>query len=368
MKRTRIVIGLTGNIATGKSTVMRMLAERGALTVDADGLVHRLLDQDAAVQRQVVDRFGPEYQRPNGSIDRGKLGERVFPDPKGLRDLEQILHPRVGERLNEIMAQADEAVIAIEAIKLLESGLAGLCDSIWVTHCREDQQIERLMETRGLARHEALVRVLNQPPQAEKLARADVVIDTTGSLEVTEEQVELAWQALGGETKGEREGPTVKIRRAGPRDVGALASLFSRTGEAPQGNRAEILDSFSEQGYMLAEVGGEVCAAVGWNTEDFIARIRQVTVWRTGDWQTVLQRLVEGVCEAATELMCEVALLFYPAGTPAEVERLYRASHFEPATLETLIPAWRRAAEQSMPAGSRVMVRKLREKRVMRPI
>jgi dephospho-CoA kinase len=369
MTANKTVIGLTGNIATGKSTVMRILADRGALTIDADKLVHDLLDNDSAVQRRVVARFGPEYEQPDGTIDRAKLGERVFPDPEALRDLEQIIHPRVGERLNEIIAKAEANVVVIEAIKLLEAGLDGRCDAVWVTHCREDQQIERLMKTRGMARYEALVRVLNQPPQAEKLARADVVIDTSGSPERTAEQVERAWRLCKGTKAGPPAHPGIRIRRANPRDVAALVSLINQMGDGPPVTRVQILESFGEQGYMLAEMEGELRAAIGWNAEDLIARIREAWVLKTGEWEPLLEQLVEAVCEAAAELMCEVALLFYRPDTPAKIVALYRARMFEPVAIDTLIPAWRRAAEQSMPAqAGEVMVRKLREKRVMRPI
>jgi dephospho-CoA kinase len=370
MKANKTLIGLTGNIATGKSTVARMLGELGALTIDADKLVHELLDEDPAVQRLVVNRFGPQFQRPDGSIDRAGLGELVFPDPDALHDLEAIIHPRVGERLSEIIARAEAEVVVIEAIKLLEAGLGERCDSIWVTTCREDQQIERLMATRKMSQHEALVRVLNQPPQQEKLARADVVIDTSGSMELTAEQVRKGWQAAQQPVGRAPSHPAVGIRRANPRDVSGLVSLINRTkGHGSSVGRAQILESFGEQGYMVAEVEGELRAAIGWSTEDFIARIRQIFVLRTGEWETLLRMLVEAVCQAAAELMCEVALLFYPPGTRADIERLYRASHFEPAAPETLIPAWRRAAEQSMPApGGLIMVRKLREKRVMHPL
>jgi len=367
MRRSKTIIGLTGNIATGKSTVMRMLADLGAHTIDADRLVHRLLDEDPAVRRQVVDRFGPHFQRPDGSIDRSRLGERVFPDADALADLERILHPRVGERLNELIARTDAQVIVIEAIKLLEAGLDERCDAVWVTHCREDQQIDRLMEARGLTRHEALVRVLNQPPQQIKLARADEVIDTSGSMEETAEQVRQAWQRWWQPAMDKVADPTIRIRRAHLRDVGALVSLISRAGTPV--DRAQIVASFGEQGYMVAEVQGELRAAIGWSTEDFVARIRQVFVVRTGAWESVLRMLLEAVCQAAAELMSEVALLFCRPDTPEEMARLYRAGQFEPVALDTLIPAWRRAAEQSMPtAGDRIMVRKLCEKRVMRPI
>ncbi len=191
-----IDIGLTGNIATGKSTVMAMLAQRGALTIDADQVVHHLLDNDEAVQSLVIARFGPQLGSSEGGIDRGKLAAIVFQDPAGMKDLERILHPRVGSEVNNLIRSSLGSVVVIEAIKLLESDLRQRCQSIWVTTCREEQQIRRLMTGRGMIRDDALARIRSQSPQAEKLAHADTIIDTSGSLEQTEVQVERAWREL----------------------------------------------------------------------------------------------------------------------------------------------------------------------------
>jgi dephospho-CoA kinase len=191
-----IVIGLTGNIATGKSTVMAMLARRGALAIDADRVVHRLLDTDEAMQSQVIARFGPELGSNNGGIDRDQLAAIVFQDPAEMQRLEAILHPWVGTRVNEMILGSNSPVVVIEAIKLLESDLRQRCQSIWVTTCREEQQIQRLVSGRGMTRDSALARIRSQSPQEEKLANADTIIDTSGSLEQTEEQVERAWREL----------------------------------------------------------------------------------------------------------------------------------------------------------------------------
>lgn len=191
-----IVVGLTGNIATGKSTVMAMLGQRGAFTIDADELVHGLLDADTAVQSQIAARFGPEIWSREGKIDRGKLGAIAFQDPAAMRDLEAILHPCVGARVEELIRNSTSPVVVVEAIKLLESDLRRLCRAIWVTTCSEEQQVSRLVQGRGLELDGALARIRSQPPQADKIAQADRVIDTSGSLGQTEEQVEQAWRGL----------------------------------------------------------------------------------------------------------------------------------------------------------------------------
>ncbi len=173
---------------------MEMLARRGALAVDADHLVHQLLETDPTVRAEVVARFGTKVCTAEEHIDRTRLGSVVFSDPEALRDLEAILHPRVSAMVSELIGSSDAAVAVIEAIKLLESELRSLCSTIWVTTCSEEQQVLRLTEERGLSHREAVSRVRGQLPQAEKLAQADVVIDTSGRLDETEEQVELAWQ------------------------------------------------------------------------------------------------------------------------------------------------------------------------------
>ena len=190
------VIGLTGNIATGKSTVMTMLSHRGVFTIDADVIVHRLLDADELVQSLVIARFGPEIGSTERRVDRAKLAAIVFQDPTEMKDLEAILHPRVGRMVDDLIRNSPSSVAAIEAIKLLESDLWQRCQAIWVTTCREQQQVERLVANRGMTRVNALARIRSQSPQAEKLSRADAIIDTSGTLEQTELQVERAWRNL----------------------------------------------------------------------------------------------------------------------------------------------------------------------------
>lgn len=192
----RIRIGLTGNIATGKSAVGRMLAELGAEVIDADQLTHSVLAPDGAAYADVVAAFGVDILTPDGTIDRGKLGDIVFSDAEALAQLERLVHPPVIAEVERRIAASVAPVVVVEAIKLLESGVADDYDAIWVTTCPETAQVKRLMKSRRLSRAEALRRIHAQPPQAEKLARADVVINTNGALDATRAQVIAAWKAI----------------------------------------------------------------------------------------------------------------------------------------------------------------------------
>lgn len=192
----RLLIGLTGNIATGKSTVARMLRELGAVVIDADQVAREVVRSGQPTLEEIVRAFGPGLLLPNGELDRPKMARLVFGDPDRLKQLEAIVHPAVREAMwRTIRAQPDDAVVVIEVIKLFESGWARECDQVWVTHCPPEVQMARLVSERGLSPAEARARVEAQNPQADKLARADVVIDTSGSLEETRRQVEAAWMA-----------------------------------------------------------------------------------------------------------------------------------------------------------------------------
>jgi dephospho-CoA kinase len=217
------VIGLTGNIACGKSTVLDMLRERGAQVLDADRVTHELQAPGQPVYHAIGAEFGSGIlSAPAGPIDRHALGTIVFADPAALRRLEQIVHPAVRERImswldsmgdggqaqrrgelrmgdgkNQLPSPLTPSPVAvIDAIKLLEGGWKQICDAIWVVTCPPEQQLARLLSARGMREDEARARIAAQPPQADKVAQADVVIDNSGSLEATRRQVEAAWQAM----------------------------------------------------------------------------------------------------------------------------------------------------------------------------
>jgi dephospho-CoA kinase len=190
------LIGLTGNIATGKSTVGRMLTELGATVIDADKAAHRTMRPGSKVFDRTVEAFGPTIIGDDGRIQRASLGNLVFSDPAALQRLEEIVHPATQLVVQRSVAEADTDVIVIEAIKLIEAGWHRNCHALWVTTCPAEIQVERLVTMRLLDREQACQRVAAQPPQALKIEVADVVIDTSGELAETRRQVEAAWQAI----------------------------------------------------------------------------------------------------------------------------------------------------------------------------
>jgi dephospho-CoA kinase len=190
------LIGVTGNIACGKSTVVGFLGELGAELIDADAVYHALIAPQWPLWHALQDRFGDSIVAPDGTIDRRALGGIVFADPAALADLDRITHPVVVEAIRERVAGAQRPVIAVDAVKLIESGMAALCDAVWLVTCEREQQIARLSERSALPRVDAERRVAAQPPVAEKLALVDTVIDNSGTLRGTREQVAAAWNAL----------------------------------------------------------------------------------------------------------------------------------------------------------------------------
>ena len=192
----KYLIGLTGNIATGKSTVAKMLQELGATVIDADALVHELQRKGTATFDAIVAAFGPGILDRAGEIDRKALGSIVFADPAQLRVLEGILHPAVLIESMQRISEAPTPVVVYEAIKLIEAGRAEMCDALWVVTARYEVQLERLMRDRKMSEAEARQRIDAQPPQSEKIRRATVVIDNSGTLPETRQQVEAAFRAI----------------------------------------------------------------------------------------------------------------------------------------------------------------------------
>jgi dephospho-CoA kinase len=195
----RFIIGLTGNIATGKSTVLHYLRGKGAYVIDADRLAHQAMQPGGPAYAPVVEAFGADVVRADGTIDRPALGRLVFSDPQALRTLEGIVHPAVFELAKEELAQTDAKLVVVEAIKLLESQrLVTLCEEIWVVTADPQVQLQRLVEQRGMPEAEARQRMAAQSPQAEKVRRATRIIANNGSTADLHVQLDGIWNEIAG--------------------------------------------------------------------------------------------------------------------------------------------------------------------------
>lgn len=189
-------LGLTGNIASGKSTVGKMLLALGVHTyIDADAVVHDLYLPGQPLVAQLSQAFGSGILDARGGVDRKALSILVFNDPAKLRQLEAIVHPAVQEAvIGHARAIPDDKVGVLDAIKLIESGYAALCHGIWIVRCSPATQLRRLMQERGMSEEEARVRLAVQPPLEPKLPLATEVIDNNGTLDDLQQQVTAAWE------------------------------------------------------------------------------------------------------------------------------------------------------------------------------
>lgn len=196
-RRRAVRIGLTGPIGCGKSTVASWLAARGAFAIDADAVGRAVVQPGEPALDLVLGRFGAEVRAPDGGLDRAALGRIVFADPDALSDLEAIVHPAVRPRILAAIAAADEAgapAVVVEAIKLVEGGLAGLCDEVWLVTCSAAEQRARLAG-RGVAPDDAVRRIAAQGDLAERLGTAATrVIDAGGDRVAAEARVVDAYR------------------------------------------------------------------------------------------------------------------------------------------------------------------------------
>jgi len=190
----KYIIGLTGNIGTGKSEVRKILQCLGALGIDADLISRQIMEPNGSAYTQVLQHFGEEFITPDQRLDRAALAKLVFNQPDKLAELEGIIHPMVKVEVERILQETTTSVVVIEAIKLIESSLLSQCDVLWVTDAPLDTRLARLILFREMNEEDARARIQAQPSQGEKIRQANVVINNDGTLEDLLLQVKHAWE------------------------------------------------------------------------------------------------------------------------------------------------------------------------------
>ena len=373
----KYVIGLTGNIATGKSVVRRMLEHLGAYTIDADALAHRVISRGAPGYEPVLDAFGKWLLGPDGQINRTKLGHLVFADKDALHQLEEIIHPHVTQAVDILARRASQSVIVIEAIKLLESDLRSRCDSIWVTDAPQQVQVERLMRKRGMSEEEALQRVQLQSAQKEKVAAAKVVITNHGSYDDLWKQVSEAWKSI---SPAEETGPATQViarpasgslslQRGKPRDAQKIADLITRLSKGRQKmTKDQAMEAFGDKAFLLLLMDTQLVGITGWQVENLVARVTDLFLDHGIAPDHALPLMLREVERASGDLQCEAALVFPPIDLVG-FDSIWKQLGYERRSPEALgVQAWEDAALESMPKGSALFFKQLRADRVLRPI
>jgi dephospho-CoA kinase len=392
----KIIIGLTGNIGTGKSVVRRMLEALDAFGIDADGLAHRAMSPGAPAFQPIVDQFGKWVLQPDGQIDRAKLAKVVFNDPDALAHLESITHPIVKQVVDLLIKRSKKEIVVVEAIKLLEAGLGADADAVWVVDAPPDVQLKRLVEQRKMPQAEAQMRIAAQPPQSDKLARANTIIYNGGGYENTFEQVQKHLNELVEKVRPAPAGtaapaagtpapaaaaaqpapaaaapaPSAElvVRRGGPKDAEAIANFLNKmTGQSL--TRTDVMMRFGEKAYMMAEAGGQLRGLGGVMVENLICRIDELYLAEGAPIDATLPKLLDHIEKTANELQSEVSLLFLPLNAPEVMKEIVRKREYDLMQASELrIPDWREAAEESAPPNTSLNVKRLREDRVLKPI
>jgi dephospho-CoA kinase len=195
-----LLVGLTGGIGSGKSTVSRMLADRGAVVIDADDLARRAVEPGSPGLEKVVEAFGPGVRAADGSLDREAVAAKVFADPEARRKLESITHPEVfrlyGEEIDRY--RGTDRIVVFDAPLIVETGAADGFDLLIVVSASEDAQVRRLMADRAMNEQAARERIASQLPLEDKVRVADVVIRNDGAVEDLVPQVDALWAQLQG--------------------------------------------------------------------------------------------------------------------------------------------------------------------------
>lgn len=373
----KFVIGLTGNIATGKSVVRKMLEHLGAYGIDADALGHRAISMGAPGYLPVVDTFGKWILGPDDQIDRAKLGRMVFSNPEALSSLEDIIHPLVRQAIDILVRRSRHQVIVIEAIKLLESGLRNYCDTIWVVDASEHLRLERLIQKRKMSKDDAIERIHAQSGQTIKVKAADIIIHNYKSFEDTWKQVTSAWQATVPVASVEeapapaRRKPAGELsaRRAGPKEAQIIADVINLLSRGKRHmTRDNVMAAFGEKAFLFLEQGEEVVGLLGWQVENLVSRVDDFFISTQVPLDKAIQTMITEVEKASKELQCEAALVFVP---PQLVQSMgiWQGLDYSARSIEGLhVRAWQEAAVESMHPGSVMLFKQLRKDRVLRPV
>jgi len=390
----KYVIGLTGNIAMGKSLVRQMLQHLGAYPLDADGLAHQVMAPNAPAYKPVVETFGRFVLTPQGQIDRNKLGAVAFSHAEALQALERITHPIISAAIDTLISRAKHKVIVVEAIKLLETDLIGYVDAIWVVDCSPQLQLQRLMK-RGLSQAEAIKRIQVQNPQTDKLARANVVINNNGTPEEVWGQVQKAWSTLAqgkadsaaaeqvrtvqvktqtgtaqavGAGAGQRMAiSSLAIKRPRPHDFDKLVKVINIVTKRNT-TRGDIMAAFGEKSYLMAEANDQAVGVIAFLVENLVTRVDEFIIHPQVSLSSVGKPLIEAMEKASHDLQSEIAFVFLPTQA-TDKKRVFMDAGYEEVKVEEIrIPAWREAVTDSRPPETVVLSKRLREKLILKPI
>lgn len=417
----KYVIGLTGNIATGKSVVLKMLQHSGAYTIDADQLVHQAMMPGAPAYKPIVDTFGQFIVGSDNRINRQMLGQIVFSNPEALAKLEAITHPIVRQAIDALVKRATQRVVVVEAIKLLDGDLKDWMDTVWVVNASKQTQYKRLVTQRKMSEDEAKKRILAQSAQEAKLKLAKVIIDNDSDVEKTWKQVQAQWDDIKRQLTAAAPKPAapaapqspnapkaaapsstasaapaapqapapaqdagmlepaesisvegMTVVRGMPKNAQQIADFINGNGGKGGTSRMDVMMSFGQKSYLIAQDSSEtVLALIGWTVENLVTRMDDFYFKAGVPVKSAVHAVIVAVEDNSKLLQSEAAFLFLPANTAADVAEAFKAEGYSPITLKEIkIPIWREAVEEAVRQDTtrNVLWKQLRQDRVLQPI
>ncbi len=385
-KKKKIIIGLTGNIATGKSLVRNRLGELGAYGIDSDELAHRVIKINSPGYLPVLKEFGVEILGPDLEIDRKKLGKIVFSNPVNLKKLELIVHPIIREATEFLINQSKSDVVVVEAIKLLNSPLNDLVDCVWVTTSSRDMQLQRLLETRGMDEEESLIVMGSQTSQDEKVKHATSIIINDGSVHDVFSQVDKYWKEIILEfinheplalinpkikVTDELYAPKVKatIVRATPRHAEDILKFIKSLDKKNKFKKEKDINYFfSDRAYFILHVENNIIGIVGWKIENLITIVDEIWLNMQSFSSIEIVKLFQNIEFNSRELLAEVILIIL---NPKVLNKLLILEEhgFKIEKLELLqTKSWRTVAKKSVGSNSTIMYKQLSTNNLMSQI
>ncbi len=371
----------------GKSQVRKMLEHLGAYTIDAGGLGYQAMAPGAPAYKPIVQTFGLWLLDAEKRVDRARLDAVSFAHPEALRRRQALVQPIVSRALDTLIARARHKIVIVEAIDLLEGYLADKVDAIWVVDAAPEQQVARLVKT-GLSEWEARKRIELQNPQADKLARAAVVIPNNETPDATWKRVQAEWARLvlrlghqqeaeeaprtiavePAQATGPRPIHEVSIKRGKPSNAEEIAALLTNFTGKPT-TRLDVMMAFGQKSYLLADGDGRNVGLAGFQVENLITRVDEFLLKPEAMIPPVITGLIDLIESASRELQSEIGYFFLPQDTPQPVLDVFAGQGYEPRLLDQIkVPAWREAARESQPAGTRILAKQLRRERVLKPL
>lgn len=376
----KYVIGLTGNIATGKSVVRQMLQHLGAYTIDADGLTNQAMSPGAPAYKPVVEVFGQFILNPDKTINRAMLGRIVFSNKEALTRLEEATHPIISQAINTLVSRANQKVVVIEAIKLLEGDLKDYVDVVWTVNAKPQTQYARLIsKQRKMSPEDAKQRIIAQGSPEAKLKAANLIIQNDGNIEDTWKQVQKGFTQISAQAPAapaekaatppaaELEG--IVIKRGMPTHAEVIAGFINRaTGKNIE--RMDVLMAFGQKSYLVINDEAEKqVGIVGWQVENLITCVDDLYLNKEASTPAVVQAIIKHIEVASQELQSEVCFVFLPAGSGDDMSAPFLSNDYEATTIKEIkIPAWRESVQNNAEADTIILTKKLRQNRVLKPI